>query len=352
MARSFARLMSVDLGFDPSSVMTMEVEPVEQDAAVRSQFYPALLNSLRSQPQVAAAGAVDDLMLRGASMMSELRGSVMGSMRLATPGYFETLGLRPTFGRLPIEGQPEVVIDQAAATRAFSGASPIGETLSYSISRGASRQLTIVGVVPNVLHNGPLGRTQPTAYIPADLSGTRALAAIMLRFKPGLSLSNDRLRQIAVNVGPRVLVGRIRPATTLLGDQVKTPRNRTILIGLLGAFGMLLTLVGIFSMTAYAVAQRTQEIGVRMTFGATPRQIVRSMVRDATWPVLAGLALGLVGAYFATRVIASFLFQTTPHDPVSFGMVTLTMAVTALVAAWLPARRAARIDPAVALRAE
>jgi ABC-type antimicrobial peptide transport system permease subunit len=110
--------------------------------------------------------------------------------------------------------------------------------------------------------------------------------------------------------------------------------------------------VGIFGMTAYAVARRTQEIGVRMAFGARPGDVVRTMLGDATLPVGIGLVIGLGGAVLATRLIESFLFQTTPTDAGTFAMVAATLAVTAVVAAWIPARRAARGDPVQALRAE
>jgi ABC-type lipoprotein release transport system permease subunit len=113
-----------------------------------------------------------------------------------------------------------------------------------------------------------------------------------------------------------------------------------------------LTLVGIFSMTAYAVARRTREIGVRVAFGARPAQVVRIMVRDAAWPVALGLIAGSVCAYYATRIIRGFLFQTAPHDPATLVTVVLLLAVTACLAAWLPARRAASVDPVSALRAE
>jgi ABC-type antimicrobial peptide transport system permease subunit len=125
-----------------------------------------------------------------------------------------------------------------------------------------------------------------------------------------------------------------------------------LLLTLLGLFGLLLTLVGIFSMTAYAVARRTREIGVRVAFGARPAQVVGVMIRDAAWPVGIGLVAGLAATYYATRVIRSFLFQTAPHDPATLVAVVALLGVAACFAAWLPARRAASVDPLAALRAE
>ena len=125
-----------------------------------------------------------------------------------------------------------------------------------------------------------------------------------------------------------------------------------LLLTMLGVFGLLLTLVGIFSMTAYAVARRTREIGVRMAFGARPVQVVGVMIKDALWPVVFGLAAGLAGTYYATRLISSFLFQTTRYDPVTLVAAVAALAAAACMAAWLPARRAALVDPVAALRAE
>jgi putative ABC transport system permease protein len=162
----------------------------------------------------------------------------------------------------------------------------------------------------------------------------------------------DELRRTALSLDPAVIVERIRSGRDWFGDVVAEPRHRTLLIGSLSALALLLTLVGIFGVTAYAVARRTQEIGVRMAFGARPGQVVGGMIADAAWPMLLGICAGLAGAYFATRLIESFLYDTTPHDVPTFAAVALFMAITALVAAWIPARRAAGVDPVAALRAE
>jgi predicted lysophospholipase L1 biosynthesis ABC-type transport system permease subunit len=196
---------------------------------------------------------------------------------------------------------------------------------------------------------------QPEMYVlPSanDVEGRGMRLAIVMRVRDSASLAIERLKQTAESIGPRVLVGRVRPAADVVGHQVAKPRNRMLLLSMLGIFGLLLTLVGIFSMTAYAVARRTREIGVRMAFGARPVQVVAVMIRDAVSPVMFGLIGGLAGTYYATRVISSFLFETTPHDPATLvGVVTL-LGAAACFAAWLPARRAASVDPVAALRAE
>ena len=148
------------------------------------------------------------------------------------------------------------------------------------------------------------------------------------------------------------LVERIRTVETLFGDRVITPRRRMVLLSLLGGLGLILALVGVFGMTAYAVARRTAEIGVRLAFGARPRQVVGTMLRESAWPVLIGTVAGIGGALLATRIIETFLFQTSPTDPMTLAAVAGLLAVVGCLAAIVPALRAATIDPASSLRAD
>jgi predicted permease len=374
LVRSFARLVSVDVGYDPARILTMEVEPLDQTAAVRRQYYPALTSALRAMPQVAAVGAIDSLALGGGATFvgAKLENGAPfdGPQRTVLPGFFEALGVRPVAGRLLIDadrasGESAVVMNAAAAARYFNG-DAVGRTLR---TEGRTpRQMRIVGVVPTLRHNGPSGKVRPEMYVlpdslPSDANSASAKVlrlredatgalAIVLRLRDGASLPYESLKPIAESIGPRVLVGRIRPGSDLVGEQVAKPRHRMILLSLLGGFGLLLTLVGIFSMTAYAVARRTREIGIRMAFGARPADVVRHVVGDTVWPVLIGMAVGLGGAFYATRVVAAFLFETTPHDPGTFLGVVALIAAAAGLAAWIPARRAAKVEPVTALRAE
>ncbi len=365
MARSFARLTSVDVGFDPDKVTTADVAPVDPTPVANAAFYPALLQMLRAQPEVSAAGAVDYITLLGGSSMGGWRNETAGdavdmiTQREILPGYFEALGLRATRGRLPADndmtgGETTAVVNERAVARTFGGRVPIGDVLVQDVGRRSQSPATrtrIVGVVPDIRHYGPQSAAAPSLYfLPSP--ETMGAFGLILRMRDGQTLPASRLRALANAAGSDILVGRVEPASVLTSSRVTTPRHRTLLLGLLGALGLALTLVGIFSVTAYAVAERTREIGVRLTFGATPARVVRQVVTDAVRPLLAGLIVGLLGAAFATRVIATFLFQTTPTDPTTFAVVALIMAATAGLAAWLPARRAAGVDPIAALRAE
>jgi ABC-type antimicrobial peptide transport system permease subunit len=193
-------------------------------------------------------------------------------------------------------------------------------------------------------------------YLPFDetffSSGRETAPFVVVRPSYRAAGLADALRKAAQEAGGPVAVERIRSGRDWLGDYVSEHRRRTVLIGLLSALGLALSLIGIFGVTAYSVARRTQEIGVRMAFGARPRQVVGRIVGDVAWPMVLGIVIGLTGAYFATRVLESFLYETTTSDPATFLSMTALMAATALIAAWIPARRAARVDPVQALRAE
>ncbi len=359
--RSFAKLVSVDLGFESANVLTLEVEPLDQNAVVRRDYYVSLAETLRRFPEVTSAGAIDQLALGGGGSYSfptaDNGAKIPGPQRTILPGYFEAMGVRPIAGRLLEDadrGTGEAALVSATSSRQHFDGNAVGHTLL--VGSKDQRTLRIVGVVPDIRHSGPQGRVEPQLYVlpdPKDANEESSLAlAMVMNLRDGTSLPADRLKQAAESLGPRVLVGRVRSAAEVIGRQVTRPKHRMLLLTMLGVFGLLLTLVGIFSMTAYAVARRTREIGVRIAFGARPAQVVGVMIADAIKPVVFGLAAGLAGAYYATRIIRSFLFQTTPHDPPTLLAVVALLALAACLAAWLPARRAATVDPVTALRAD
>ena len=359
--RSFAKLVSVDLGFDAANVLTLEVEPLDQSARRRREYYSGLADALRGLPEVVSAGAIEQLGLTGGGTygfgQADTGAQVAGFQRTVLPGYFEAMGVRPLAGRLFEDADRatgESVVVNAAASQQYFGSNAIGRTIR-PIAEKTPRHWRIVGVVPNIRHGGPEGGAEPEMYVlpdPAAPDTSAMTLAMVMRIRNGSSLPADRLKQIAEAQGPRVLVGQVRPAAALISEQVARPRDRMLLLTLLGAFGLLLTLVGIFSMTTYAVARRTREIGVRVAFGARPAQVVGVMIRDAMSPVVLGLGAGVIGTYYATRVISSFLFETPPHDPTTLVAVVALLGLAASLAAWLPARRAALVDPVSALRAE
>jgi predicted permease len=361
MLRSFARLVAVDVGFSVDNVLTLEVEPLDRAPALRRGYYAAAIDAVRRLPEVTVAGAIDQSVLTGGgsygSVSSDTGDRIFGPYRTVMPGYFQAVGVNAIAGRVLEDadriGGDAVVVSAMLARQYFNG-NALGHTLRMGDQKNP-RLLRIVGVVPDIKHRGPQGRLEPQMYVLPDADTSPLLPrrlAIVMRLHEGASVSIERLKQIAESIGPRVLVGDARPASAFIGQQVAAPRQRTLLLTLLGIFGLVLTLVGIFSMTAYAVARRTREIGVRVAVGARPSQVVTAMIGGAVRPVIYGLAAGLAGTYYATQLIARFLFETDPGDPVTIGAVVALVGAAACLAAWLPARRAASIDPVIALRAD
>ena len=352
MIRSFDRILSVDVGFDPGQIITMEVVPVSADAAVTKRYYPSLVNALRTLPGIDAVGAVDHLPLAGSStgtgVMVEGKRVPM-KINEFVPGYFEAIGFTLLEGRWPVpadaSGDAAVsILNEQAARQMFPGGSAIGRRFEIE-----KRSYTVRGVVADIRHKGPLFPAVPEAYLSVS-RWTAGSMIVVVRSQADAAALSPQLREAAQAVGPRVVIERIREGSEWLDERVLTPRRRTVLLGLLGGLALLLTLVGVAGMTAYAVARRTQEIGVRMAFGARPGDVVRTMLRDSLWPVALGILAGVGGAILSTKIIASFLFETPATEPATFAVVAATLATAACAAAWIPARRAAYVDPVSALR--
>ena len=361
MLRSFSRILAIDVGFEPDAIVTMEVVPVSTDPAAQIAYYTTLLPQLRAMPEVAAAGAIDRPPLDGSGSYTDVTAdgrTINAARRHVLPGYFEAVGLRLLQGRFPTDadyrsGLAFAVLSQSAARAIYPGQPAVGRQFTLQ-----KTTWTVVSVVGDARNRSPLPeeRERPPDIYLAHRLDTRSpfgdgLTMVIRPSGRGPQLA-EHLRRAAHAVGPPVIVERIRSGRDWFGDQVATPRQRTTLLSVLGGLGLMLTLVGIFGTTAYAVARRTQEVGIRMALGARPGQMVGAIVRDAAGPVAIGIAAGLAGAAGVTRVIASFLFETEPTDPLTFTATTVALAVTALMAAWIPARRAAHVHPVTALRAD
>lgn len=353
LLRSLDRLLAVDLGFDPESVLVVRAAPADPSPESRRAFYSNLLDATRRLPGVIAVGATDAVPLapRGSSTMFSAQGRPpqMFDTQLVSVGYFEALGMAARAGRLFRQGDEDterVVLDDMAASLLFPDGNALRGTVTWS-----KRNYEVVGVVGHVKRRGALREVERgNVYqpIPANHSG---VLDVVLRPTPGV-LATAVVHKVVMSVDTSVVVDRIGSGADLLSENVVTPRRRTILLSILAGLGLLLTLVGIASVTAYAVARRTREIGVRIAFGETPRSVVSNMVRDAIWPMAFGLAAGLGASLYATKLLATFLFETQPNDALSFAGAATLILITSVIAAWLPARRAASVDPVQALRSE
>jgi putative ABC transport system permease protein len=364
MLRSLAHLVTVDLGFDPGSIFVVSAQPTEPREAVYAAYYPTLVDEIRRLPGVAEVGAGDTAPLGGNGLLrfaevARAAGPLETTRaRTVLPGYIEALGLPLLAGRLFTEadrhaGIAVVVINRDAAKQWFSDASPIGQALEIN-----KVHTEVVGVVGSIRTHGPKGPIGAEVYLPLQ-TGTVSNPnvpplpmLVLVRPQENSAGLPEKLRHLAMTVGAPAVVDGVDRGDTLMRETVDRERQQTFLLTLLGALGMVIATVGVFGMTSYSVRRRTQEIGVRLALGARPRRVVLTMLRESAMPILLGLILGTAAALFATRVIKSFLFEISPSDPLTLGLVALTLGAVGCVAAWIPARRAANIDPVKALRAE
>jgi putative ABC transport system permease protein len=362
MVRSFVRLAAVDLGFDADAFIALQVTPVDPRPAVSAAYYPALIEALRALPDVASVGAGNQLPLGGSRRAGSVafpgRESIRVDVRVMTPGYFETLGIPVRLGHLPSAAdtsRPVVVLNETAAERIFPGESPLGKQVPFeSFGAEAVRPFEVVAVVSDTLQDGakaPKRANVYTLYQGTESFGQAPLV-VFVRPRGAVTGLGARLRATAESIGPPVIVDRVRPGAEFVSENIAIPRRRMQLLGLLGGVGLALALVGIFSVTAFAVNRRASEIGVRMALGARPSVVVRNNVGDTTVPIAAGLAAGIGASFLASRLVTAFLFQTSANDALTFAAAAIVLAGASLFAAWLPARKAARIDPVSAMRSE
>jgi predicted permease len=354
LVRSYLRMGAVDAGYDRSAIVTMDVTPLDQDDdATIEAFYPALLEAVRTRPEVAAAGLCDCFKRNVGDRVAVAGGTdaVRLTSRGVTPGVLEALDVTLRMGRLPSDRdlavQPTpVVLSESAARRLFAERSPLGERVQF-----ARAMREVIGVVTDVNFQAPFARDRSEVfYVSADAHPV--YTSLVLRPRADAPNLVARLREAVQSVGTPSVIDAIRTGRERPDERVQMAGQRAFLAGLLALLSGTLALVGVFGMTAFAVARRVHEIGVRMALGATPGRVVRDTVRDAAVPAAIGLVIGLTGAALSTRVIARLLFNTSPTDAATFAAVTILLGVGACLAAWLPARRAARVDPVRALAGE
>ncbi len=360
---SFMRLVSVDLGFEPRNVVTFDIAtPTARESPSWATDLPNVREELQRLPSVEAVGAVDTLPLSGSSARYsfEIDGQsdpppgagVSVDSRRAAPGYFDAMRIPLIRGRtitdLDRAGAPGVaVVNEVLARQFWPGGDPIGQRIRL----GGNEPLTVVGVVGSIRHYGLDRNPVPEAYWSWYQNSTRELTLVVRTAGSPAALVQE-LQAPERRILPGLTVSLVRTLDDLIIRSVAQPRFRTLLLALMAILVLLLTIVGVAGLTAHSVALRRKEIGIRVALGARPGQIVGPMLVRALAPVAAGAVIGLLAASWTSRFLDSFLFEVSPGDPTVYLAATALLLVSALVATWLPAHRAARVDPTVALRAE
>jgi len=367
MARSFLLLTSVDLGFQPNNVLTFWTGLSGGKYGVpesRISFYQQTLDRIRAVPGVESAALATSLPLTGPIGVSvRIEGRPTSpqedEMSVAyqgvTPEYFQVMRIPLIAGRLLSESDVKaapavVVVNRAFVRKFFPNEDSLGKRIRISMGGASFRK--VVGIVGDVREAGLDRDPGPEVYLPLFQAWVTYEAVYLVRTR------GDPLRLAQTIHREILLVDKDRPIALIqtmdhvLSDASAQPHFRTDLLGLFSLLALVLTAVGLYGVMAYSVAQRTHEIGVRMALGAHPRDIARLFLGEGSLLAAAGIAIGIAGALGLTRFVRSLLFEVKPTDPVTFIGVAIVLGLVAIAASGIPARRAMRVDPLVALRYE
>jgi putative ABC transport system permease protein len=372
LLRSFVELQHVRLGFQPDHLLTMRLQlpfaKYKEDAQVIA-FYDALIERVQALPGVRGTAAISDIFLtstpnsttvtvEGVPMTRELADEEV-PLDAVTPDYFRVMGIRLIAGRTftPRDraGMPGVVIvNEHFARRFWPNESAVGKRFHYGSAEADTTKtpwLTVVGVVADMRRTGFDAPVRNESYLPLAQRATWRMTLVVRTATEPLALASA-VRGAVRAVDHDQPVFDVQSMDQRLAGMVAQRRFSMALLGTFAALALVLAVVGVYGVTAYVVAQRTREIGLRLALGAQPETVVRMVVRQGMRVSAVGIAVGFAAALALTRLMASLLYGVSATDAMTFASVLATLALVTLLANWLPARRAARVDPVVALREE
>ena len=377
LVKSFVRLTQVPSGIVSDRVLTARITLPESrypDRATITTFFGELLSRVRALPGVRVAGAASGLPLAVNSGdwgfdiegRSRVNGRRPGAADwfVVTPGYFEALGVRLRHGRLPAGSDtsaapPVVFVNETTARVLFPTGDAIGKRIRLSQTTGAEQPWrTIAGVVADVRHRGLDSSPRPEMFIPdqqflhfsANVQARAMSLVIKTDRDPSASIAD--LRAAVRGLDAEVPAAHVRDMSAILSASIADRRLNVLLIGAFGVLALALAAIGLYGVMAYTVSQRTREVGVRIALGATRSSVLSLVVGHALGLVAAGVVIGLGLSFAVTGSLARLLFDVGPRDVTIYAVAPAVLVMTAVAASYLPARRATRVDPVIALRAE
>ena len=371
LAISYVRVTQIDPGFNADGVLTAKIAPSRKkypDPRSREMFYTTVLERLQTLPGVEAAGMVMNLPLTGSSMNRGFRAegqpeprpdeNVTMDYQVVSPDYFKALEIPIKRGRGFTNADSEnservIVINQSMAERYWPNQDPVGKRLAIGESSKENSWRTIVGIVGDVRHASLSETPVPTAFISyrQDFeSWPRMGFAIKTKGDPA-SLSSLVRKELAA-LAPTQPVYAVEPMEKLMRAAVAQRRFIMLLLGSLSAIAVTLAMVGIYGVISFSVGERTQEIGIRLALGARATDVMRMVLSQGMRVVLVGVVIGVGAAFALTRLLSSLLFEVSPTDTSTFLIVAGLLSSVALLACYIPARRATKVDPLIALRYE
>ena len=367
LARSFAGLQRVDPGFDAQNLLVLRIAPDVtryQGAQLRNDYYARVLDSIRELPGVASVAAVTVLPMStiGSDFYRPywLEGARPGgnvipqaNVRMATPGYFATLGLPLVAGREfsardELTAPRVVIINESLARSAWPGQDPVGRNLILDYQGGAAARL-VVGVVRDARYKGPRSDPAPEIFIP-HAQNPYLIMNVVVRTTIEPSALGQAARAQALKVDPDQPVHSVTTMERLMDDTMQQDRFAMLFVALFAAAGLLTAATGVYALLAFTVAQRTREIAVRMAVGASSSSVARLIVMESLVLALVGCVAGALGVTAVSGLARSILFGIAPQDPLTLVTTAAVLLTAVLAASWLPARRAARINPVSAMR--
>jgi putative ABC transport system permease protein len=370
LVKSLQTLLRVSPGLDPVNVVTMRVSLPQADTygrAERATFCADLARESAGRSAFSSLGAISHLPLSGAnaSRAFTIEGRPApapnegpgANYRISCPGYFRTLAIPLVAGRDFSDDdrqqhQPVVIVNRVVAERYWPGESPLGRRLKIGSFTSSNPWLTIVGVAENVRHFGLESDPRREIFVPYGQSAWPVMTIVAKTASPATQAATAELREVIRRVDPDLPVASVRTMEQVVGRSVNWRESLMRLLGIFAGLGLLLAAVGVYSVLAYFVSQRTREIGVRVALGATRPSVVRLVLRQSALPIVAGLIAGVALSLWTSRWLSDLLFQVQPGDPLVVTVIAAMFGLVALAASWLPARRAASVDPLVALRDE
>jgi putative ABC transport system permease protein len=366
LGRSLAGLLDTDLGVTPAHVVTASINTAfgrPHSADEIAGIMLRVVDRLRSIPGVRAAGAGTSLPPDASRITMSLKRKgdaidYVSSAVLCTPGYFQALGIRLLKGRFFTDADdplhpPVIIVSATTARHLFGTDDPIGQTFTvpnFPYRRSSGKEATVVGVVSDVKYAG-IDQTAGDQVYWSMAQGPWLSAYLTVRTEGEASIASE-LRQVVAAVDPTVSVSSIMSLDDIIANRTAPARFRTMVMAAFALIGIAVASIGLYGLVAYAVSQRTAEIGTRVALGAGTRDVMALVLGEGVAIAAAGVAIGLPAAYATSRALATLLFGVKPSDPWTYVGAAAGLIAVALAASYAPARRAARIDPIVALRSE
>ena len=375
LMKSFLNLQRADIGFNPDHVLTMRISLPDARYTTNAQienFYRTLLQRVEPLPGVQSAGLTRGLPMSGGiesgitvegHEVADRKDTLVAVNLSVTPDYFRAMEIPLIKGRYFTDqdktGAPEVVlIDELLATRFFPDTDPLGKRIRLGGPDEFFPWMQIVGVVKHVKHYGPDEEGRVEIYRPyfqlPNMPGARFNNSMVLAVRTTVEPTTltSAIRNAVLEIDKDQPISQVQPMTQVVGAAVASQKFATWLLTIFAAVALLLAALGLYGVMAYTVTQRTHEIGIRIALGAAQADVLQLIVWQGMRLTLVGVAIGLVGSFVITRLMKSLLYGVSAADPLTYGGVALLLASFALVACLIPARRAMKVDPMIALRYE